>query len=162
MEFNFNSDSWFGMNGYVSYLDATPDEFLDENRDGFVDTQVITNAPEWTAALRGNVDFPLFGGLFTGSLGYSYRDDSTLTNEGGQYPGRPGQPLLPLMQPAFGVWDTWVSWLAPNGNWRIGLAGKNLADEEYLTNGYNLPSLGVVQGSYGAPRSYFATVEYRF
>ena len=162
VEFNYNSDSWFGMNGNVSYLDASPDDFLDENRDGFVDTQVITNAPEWTGLLRANVDFPLFGGLLNGSLGYAYRDDSTLTNEGGQYPGRPGQPLLPLTQSAFGLWDVWFNWLAPNGKWRFGVAGKNLADEEYMTNGYNLPSLGVVQGSFGTPRSYFATVEYRF
>ena len=41
----------------------TPDEFLDANQDDFVDTQVITNAPEWTGSIRANVDFPLFGGL---------------------------------------------------------------------------------------------------
>ncbi len=42
-----------------------PDEFLDENGDGFVDTQVITNAPEFTGAIRANFDFPAFGGLIT-------------------------------------------------------------------------------------------------
>ena len=116
VEFNFNSDSWFGMNGYVSYLDATPDELPRREPRRLRRHPGHHQRPGVDRALRANVDFPLFGGLLTGSLGYSYRDDSTLTNEGGQYPGRPGQPLLPLMQPSFGVWDTWVSWLAPNGN----------------------------------------------
>jgi iron complex outermembrane receptor protein len=153
---------WFGLQGFASYLEAEPDEFLDENRDGFVDTQVLTNAPEITAALRGNFNFPAFGGLVTASVGVHYRDDSTLTNEGGQYPGRPGTPLLPLTQSAYELWDAYVNWLSPDAKWRFGIAGKNLADEEYLTNGYNIPALGVVTGSYGAPRTVTATVEYRF
>ena len=78
---------WFGLSGNLSYLDATPDTFLDANHDGFVDTQVITNAPKFTGTLRANVHFPAFGGLITGSVGISHRDESVLTNEGGQYPG---------------------------------------------------------------------------
>lgn len=153
---------WLNVNGYVSYLDLKPDDFLDANHDGFVDTQVITNAPEWTGGLRLNFDFPLLGGLVTASAGSSYRSDSTLTNEGGQYPGRPGVPLLPIRQDAYTLYDAWVSWLAPSGHWRFGLSGKNLTDEEYLTNGYNIPALGILTGSYGAPRTFLATIEYRF
>lgn len=162
LEFTVNTDSWFGMGGNLSYLDAKPDSFLDENHDGFVDTQVITNAPKVTGAVHLDGRFPLFGGLLSGSVAYAYRDDSTLTNEGGQYPGRPGTPLLPLMQEAYGTVEAWIGWLSPNGKWRFGVAGKNLTDEEYLTNGYNLPNFGIVQGSYGAPRTVLATVEYRF
>ncbi|HEX9798867.1 MAG TPA: TonB-dependent receptor [Thermoanaerobaculia bacterium] len=155
--------TWFGLQGYASYLDAEPDAFLDENNDGFVDTQVITNAPEWTAGTRANVNFPAFGGLVTASAGVAYRDDATLTNEGGQDPRPPaGRPLLPLGQPAYELWDAWINWLSPDSKWRVGLAGKNLTDEEYLTNGYNIPALGVVTGSYGAPRTVTATVEFRF
>jgi iron complex outermembrane receptor protein len=157
-----NAVDWFGVNGYLSYLDLTPDEFLDSNRDGFVDTQVITNAPEFTGALHFNFDFPVFGGLLTASVGGAYRDDAILTNEGGPYPGRPGQPLLPISQPSYELYDAWISWLSPSANWRIGINGKNLTDEEYLTNGYNIPSLGILTGSYGAPRTVLATIEYRF
>ena len=162
LEYNWASKSWFGLSGFLAYLDATPDEFLDENGDGFVDTQVITNAPELTGAIRANVDFPAFGGLITGSLGYAYRDDSMLTNEGGAQPFDPTQPLEPLVQPAFGLVDAWIAWLSKNAKWRFGISGKNLTDEEYLTNGYNLPVLGVVQGSYGMPRTFIATLEFRF
>ncbi|MEN8163009.1 MAG: TonB-dependent receptor [Acidobacteriota bacterium] len=162
LEYAYNSDSWFGLSGYVAYLDAEPDSFLDENNDGFVDTQVITNAPELTGAIRGNFDFPLAGGLITGSIGYNYRDESTLTNEGGPHPLDPTQPLEPLMQDSFGLLDAWISWLSPSAHWRLGLSAKNITDEEYLLTGYNIPQLGVVTGSYGMPQTFLATVEYRF
>jgi iron complex outermembrane receptor protein len=153
---------WLNVNGFASYLDLEPDEFLDANRDGFVDTQVISNAPEWTGGLRLNFDFPLMRGLLTASLGGAYRSDAILTNEGGPYPGRPGVPLLPISQDAYTLYDAWVSWLTPGGDWRFGVAAKNLTDEAYLTNGYNIPALGVLTGSYGAPRTVQATIEYRF
>ncbi len=163
-EFDWTSRNvdWLGFNGFASYLDAEPDSFLDSNNDGFVDTQVITNAPKWTAGLRANLDFPAFGGLLTASAGAAYRDDSVLTNEGGQYPGRPGVPLLPITQEAYWLYDAWVSWLSPNAKWRFGITGKNLTDEEYLTNGYNIPALGLLTGSYGAPRTVLTTIEFRF
>lgn len=164
VEYAYSSDSWYGLSGFLAYLDAEPNDFLDENNDGFVDTQVITNAPELTGAIRFNVDFPAFGGLVTGSVGYSYRDDSVLTNEGGTDPRDPTRttPLLPIVQEAFGLVDAWVAWLSPNAKWRFALSGKNLTDEEYLTNGYNLPALGSIQGSYGAPRTILGTIEFRF
>jgi iron complex outermembrane receptor protein len=164
VEFDWASASleWLGFSGNLSWLDAEPDEVLDNNRDGFVDTQLITNAPEWTGALRMNLDFPAFGGLITGGVGVAYRDEAMLTNEGGQYPGRPGVPLLPLVQESFSLVDAWVGWLSPGARWRLAVAGKNLTDEEYLTNGYNIPALGILTGSYGAPRTVTATVEYRF
>lgn len=150
---------WFAVNGYVSYLDLTPDEFLDENHDGFVDTQVITNAPQWTGGLRFNFDFPVARGLLTASVGGAYRSDSTLTNEGGVFAG---QAVRPIREDAYTLYDAWVSWLSPDAKWRFGVNAKNLTDEAYLTNGYNIPALGVLTGSYGAPRTVLATIEYRF
>ena len=160
---------WLGLAGQVSYLDAKPTRFLNENAcrspgvprncDNFVDTQVITNAPEWTASLRANVDFPLFSGLLTGSVAWSYRDDAVLTNEGGSFAGR---ALLPISQEAYELWDAWLSWLSPGGTWRLNVTGRNLADEQYLTNGYNIPALGILQGAQGAPRTVTGTIEFRF
>ena len=203
-EYTVPSLSWLGFAGQVSYLDAKPDSFLDANHDGFVDTQVITNAPKYTAALRLNLnipvhqglitgsvegayrddgfvdtqvitnaphwttglhlnfDFPVMKGLLTASVGGAYRDNSVLTNEGGQYPGRPGQPLKPITQKAYTIYDAWVSWLTPDAKWRFGINGKNLTNKGYLTNGYNIPSLGILTGSYGAPRAVLATIERRF
>jgi iron complex outermembrane receptor protein len=156
---SFPTVDWLNVNGFVSYLDLEPDEVLDENHDGFVDTQVITNAPEWTGGLRLNFDFPVAGGLLTASVGGAYRSESTLTNEGGSFAG---QPVRPIIEDAYTLYDAWVSWLSPDAKWRFGLNGKNLSDEAYLTNGYNIPALGILTGSYGAPRTVLATIEYRF
>ena len=164
VEFDWTSPAahWFGLSGNISYLDASPDDFLDENNDDFVDTQVISNAPEVTGALNLNFDFPAWGGLITSSIGWAYRDDSVLTNEGGPDPRNPSQPLLPLIQPSFDLLNAWISWLSGDGAWRLTVNGKNLTDEEYLTNGYNIPVLGTVQGSVGNPRTVTATLAYKF
>ena len=163
LEFDWASRTatWFGLSGNLSYLDSDA-EFLDGDGDGFVDTQVITNAPELTGALNANFDFPAFGGLITGSVGVAYRDDSVLTNEGGQDPTElTRQPLLPIVQPSFELWNAWIGWLSADARWRFSINGKNLTDEEYLTNGYNIPVLGLLQGSFGQPRTVTATLEYK-
>ena len=164
VEFDWTSPTahWFGLSGNISYLDASPDDFLDENNDTFVDTQVISNAPEVTGSLNLNFDFPAWGGLITSSIGWSYRDDSVLTNEGGPDPRNTSQPLLPLIQPSFDLLNAWISWLSGDGAWQLTVNGKNLTDEEYLTNGYNIPVLGTVQGSVGNPRTVTATLAYKF
>jgi iron complex outermembrane receptor protein len=152
---------WFGIQGHASYLDAEPDSVLDANRDGFVDTQVITNAPEVTAGLRLKFNRVAFGGLVTAMIGGNYRDESTLTNEGGPDPRNPARQLLPLVQDAYSTVDFSLNWLSAGGKWGLKLNGYNLTDEEYLTNGYNIPVLGVVTGAYGPPATITAGVEYR-
>lgn len=161
LEFDWKSQGWFGMSGAFSYLDADAD-FLDENGDGFVDTQVVSNAPEFTGALNLNGSFSVWGGLLSASVGISHRDDSVLTNEGGPDPSDPTRPLLPLIQPAFEVLNAHISWLSGDGDWRFSVNGRNLGDEEYLTNGYNIPVLGLLQGSYGSPKTVTATIGYSF
>ena len=163
VEFDWASQNvdWLGLSGNLSYLNADAD-FLDANGDGFVDTQVITNAPELTGALNLNFDFPAWGGLVTGSIGYSYRDDSVLTNEGGPHPANPALPLLPIVQPSFSLVNARVGWLSGDGRWNATVNGKNLTDEEYLTNGYNIPVLGLLQGSYGNPLTVTLTIGHNF
>ena len=101
-----------------------------------------------------NVNTPAWGGLISGSIGYSYRDDSTLTNE--------GNGVQPIVQPSYDLVNAWVSWLSGDGTWRFTINGRNLTDEEYLTNGYNIPTLGVLTGSFGDPKSITASIGYRF
>jgi iron complex outermembrane receptor protein len=151
LEYAWNPQGFFGLQGFLAYLDATPDKLIDGNGNGLPDTQVISNAPEWTGSIRANFDWPLFGGLLTASVGYAYRDDAVLTNE-----------EVPITQDAYGLLDAWIMWLSGNAKWRFGISGKNLTDEEYLLTGYTIPTLGVLQGSYGPPQQFIATLEFRF
>ena len=164
IEFDLSSRAvrWLSVTGHAGWLDAEPDEILDRNQDGFVDTQIITNAPDFTGTLNVNFHMPLRRGVVTASAGASHRGDAVLTNEGGTYPGRPGTPLLPISQEAYTLYEAWVSWLSPGARWRLGINGKNLSDAAYLNNGYNVPTAGVLTGSYGTPRTVIATLEYRF
>lgn len=143
---------WLRLAGNVNYLDASPDGFVDLNENGLVDTQVITNAPENTYAIRADLNFPVGNGSIVANLGYSYRSESTLTNE--------GEGTEPLMQGSFGLYNASVGYVADQ--WSVIVHGKNLADEEYLTNGYNIPVLGIKTGSNGAPRTVLATFTYDF
>lgn len=145
---------WLSLSGNANYLDASPDSVVDLNGNGLVDTQVITNAPERSAALFANVDFPAFGGSLVANLGLSYRDKSVLTNE--------GEGVEPLIQPAFTLWGASFGYISGDGRFSAMVHGKNLGDKEYLTNGYNIPVLGIKTGSVGTPRTVVATLGYRF
>jgi iron complex outermembrane receptor protein len=153
VEFDWKSPtvSWLGLSGNVSYLDSSTG-FLDEDGNGLLDTQVITNAPEVTGALNLNFNCSAWGGLISGSVGYAYRDDSVLTNE--------GNGVDPIVQPSHDLLNAWIGWLSGDGKWRFTVNGRNLTDEEYLTNGYNIPALGVLTGSYGNPMQVTATLGY--
>lgn len=145
--------TWLGLSGNLSFL-ATDVGFLDEDNDGLLDTQVITNAPKTTGALNLNFNCPAWGGLISGSIGYAYRHDSVLTNE--------GNGVNPIVQSSFGLLNAWIGWLSDDGKWRFTINGKNLNDQAYLTNGYNIPALGVLTGSYGDPMRVTASIGYKF
>jgi len=143
---------WLTIDGNINYLDAEPDEFLDRDENEILDTQVITNAPEFTAAINGNLTFDAWGGEVFARLGYSYRDESVLTTEG----------VDPLVQDSFSLVNAALGYNAGDGAWRVMVHGKNLGDEEYITNGYNIPVLGIRTGAYGMPRTLTLTADFFF
>ena len=155
VEFDWTSraTTWLGLSGNLSFL-GIDEGFLDADNNGLADTQVITNAPKTTGALNLNINVPAWGGLISGSVGYAYRHDSVLTNE--------GNGVRPIVQGNFGLLNAWVGWLSSDSKWRFTINGKNLTDKEYLTNGYNIPVLFLLQGSYGEPMRVTATVGYKF
>jgi len=159
-DWNSRAVEWFGISGNFSLLDSDPKGFLDKNNDGFVDSQVLSNHPEFSGMISLNVNFPAFGGNIKGNLSYSYRDDSVLTNEGGPDPRDPTKPLAPLVQPSFGMVDANLGWSSASSNWKFYIHGRNLSDEEYLLTGFNLPVIGIVNGLFGPPRAIAATISY--
>ena len=76
-----------------------------------------------------------------------------------------------LDQDSYDIVNASVVWTSPSESWLLGLHGKNLTDEDVKTAGYcfgfqNCPSdLGLENNTtifYGPPRTWSATVEYRF
>ncbi len=73
-----------------------------------------------------------------------------------------GTRATPISQDVYGLINAGVIWKL-NDAWTLSLQGSNLADEEYLTTGYNLVSaLGVFTCFYGPPRQYTLSARYDF
>ena len=158
-EGNFQANDYWYFNWAIGYLDAEYKEFIDANGMNVADQAVFQNTPEWTASGAATFETPVT--LFTkpGSFAvigsFAHRDDASQF----EFPNEL------LDQEAFTLWDLSVVWEDDDGNWRVGVHGKNLTDEEYKVAGYNFPTLGLegnVTAFYGNPRQVTATAEYRF
>lgn len=149
----------------VGYIKAEFDEYkaLDLTKTppvvtDFANARVFQNTPEWT----GN-----FGLTYTHDLGdngriiltpmASYRDEFSMF----EIPST-------LDQKGYWLYDASLVWSSADDKFRVGLHGKNLADERYRIGGYNFPqSAGVLFGNsvtayYGPPRTVTLSLEAKF
>ncbi len=92
------------------------------------------------------------GGYWSVNGSYSYKDDHYLgfCNAGAQ------------TGVAYSLVDAIVAFDTEDSRWRFAIAGKNLADEEYIIGVFAIPGLRIVSGYIGPPRTYSFTVSYRF
>ncbi len=144
----------------VGYVKADFDEFttFDINAGGYVDvsdTAVFQNTPRWTGYLGATWSAPLFGGTLAITPSASFRSSYHQF----EFPN----PLLD--EGGYTLVDLNAVWTAASGKWSLGLAGRNLTDEVYRIGGY--PFVGAlfdnsVLAFYGPPRTYTATLTYRY
>ena len=138
----------------VGYIDAKYTEFLLNGVDVSAQRDV-QNTPDWTGNASLTYTLPLLSGRlgFTGSA--SYR-------------GATQQFELPIPQldyKAYWLYDASVNWSSDDDRWQLGLHGRNLSDERYITSGYNFPGAATdnsVLAFYGNPRNVTLTASYRF
>ncbi len=90
------------------------------------------------------------GGQLSYRIGYSYQSDVVATTEITKDPIT-NAVTVPITQDGYGLLSAGIIWNTAN-SWTLSLQGSNLADEEYLTTGYVIPSTGVRTGFYGAPQ----------
>ncbi len=76
------------------------------------------------------------------------------------------ETAIPLLdQGSYWLYDATLMWTAPDGGYRVSLAGRNLGDERYRAGGYNFPGAitgDSVIGFYGAPRTVTLSVTASF
>jgi iron complex outermembrane receptor protein len=140
------------------YANADYTEFLQSgvNVAGRADIQ---NTPDWTGNVSLTYALPLTVFGSTGSLSFTaaaaYRGDTQQF----EFP-------IPLLdQSDYWLYDASINWTSGDDRWRVGVHGRNLADERYITSGYNFPGAATdnsVLAFYGNPRTVTATVAYRF
>ena len=126
------------------------------------DQREIQNTPEEMAFLALNYDVPLAGGDLRVSANWSYKGDITQFEVANEF----------IDQEAYSLYNASITWLSSDDAWLVGLHGKNLGDEEYRTAGYcfgfsaGCPSAFGIEDNttvfFGPPRTWTATVEYRF
>ena len=120
------------------------------------------NAPAWTLSGSASYAWDLGPGALVGRAGYDWRSFTKVANTTASVTD----------QPAYGLLSAGLAYTTSDGAWRISADGKNLTNTAYRVAGYDFgnPPIsaanaigGVSQiGFYGPPRTYTATVQYRY
>ncbi|SHM11940.1 TonB-dependent receptor [Rhodanobacter sp. OK091] len=150
-EFAWKPTEAWTFSGNFAYLHTKYTQYLTRGVN-VADQQKFTNAPKWSGGLSlENTHELANGGNLTTRINYTYQ---SLV-----YPETTLSPLI--AQPAYGLWNAGVIWQVSQP-WTLSLQGTNLANKSYRTTGYNISSLGIVTGFYGAPRMVTLSARYTF
>jgi len=150
-EFAWKPTEAWTFSGNFAYLHTKYTQYLTRGVN-VADQQKFTNAPKWSGGLSlENTHALANGGNLTARINYTYQ---SLV-----YPETTLSPLI--AQPAYGLWNAGVIWQVSQP-WTLSLQGTNLANKSYRTTGYNISSLGIVTGFYGAPRMVTLSARYTF
>jgi len=168
-------DSRLGVAGTLGYIDAEYKKFIDGRGIDVADRRAFQNTPEWTASGTLSATFALGSGSLNASTTAAYRSRTQ------QFELR--NRLLD--QPGYTLFDANLVWHAPGDRFTLGLHGRNLTDERYITSGYNFLSTnpdtgefnrnamtgnfvstlgaeGILTAYYGNPRQVFVTAGVKF
>lgn len=142
------------LNGTVGYLDAQYDEYIGPGGADISDQRELVNAPKWSTRL---------GAVYVAELGSSGRltfgADAAYRSK--VYPTVSSSEVL--AQDAYTLVDAFVRWTDSNDRFSVELGGKNLTDERYVEQGFDLSdSLGYQLAYFGAPRTVRLTAGVRF
>jgi len=144
------TEHWL-VSGNLAWLDAKYDEFISSG-ENVADSQVFTNAPEFSGAVNVEWRTDLAnGGNLSARVSYAYQSEVYPTTDLSE----------DIKQEGYGLVNAGVIWRM-NDAWSLSLQGTNLADKEYRTTGYNIAALGILTGFYGPPRQYSLTARYDF
>lgn len=174
MELTYIASDVLSFDAALGYIDSSFDEVIDtdpatgqpfDKSDRFS----ISNTPDLTFNLGATYKIYSDMGDFVLNSNYYYRGDYVLFEEDSL-----------LSQDGYGLLNVNINWYSQDGQWRVGVHGKNLTNEEYMIGGYQFvtpdptapndtskykPGLGgdnTLIGYYGDPRTIALTVGYRF
>ena len=142
------------LNGTVGYLDARYDEYIGPGGTDISDQRELVNAPKWSTRL---------GAVYVADIGASgsltFGADAAYRSK--VYPTVSSSEVL--AQDGYTLVDAFVRWTDSNDRLSVELGGKNLTDERYVEQGFDLSdSLGYQLAYFGAPRTVRLTAGVRF
>jgi iron complex outermembrane receptor protein len=151
LAFNFNIGY---LNTEVDAFDALDD---DGNPIDLSNTTEVGYAPEWTGQVRASYVFGVgdWGDITLGT-DVSYQDDMFTSS-----PIDTTDPLQTAqVSDSHYIWNAMAAFTSSDDRWRVAVEGKNLNDERVLVNTFDI---GIVAtGGYNPPRTWAASVGYRF
>tara|TARA_R110002049_G_scaffold9747_12_gene48879 strand:+ start:1138 stop:3408 length:2271 start_codon:yes stop_codon:yes gene_type:complete len=130
-----------------AYMDSKYDDFVSGDTD--YSGQSLLYSPDFSGSLAVDYHVAMFGGEFRTYLAYAYKGDHYIDPdyEEGSYSTLSGR----------------MSWLSNDDTWELALYGSNLTDEAYLVSYIDQGQIwGFVGAQRNAPRTYGASVTYRF
>jgi iron complex outermembrane receptor protein len=111
------------------------------------------NTPDWTAELSATYEWPLTSGASLALSGSAAsRDKQYYTEFNDEVTGQDGYTL----------YEANLLYTAPGGKLTLNLWGKNLSDEMIVSGIYVTSTARTITGTYLPPRTYGATVGYKF
>ncbi|MDE2561802.1 MAG: TonB-dependent receptor [Sphingomonadales bacterium] len=145
------------LRGSVSYLNARYSEFLYSDPISGLNIQLagkpLQNAPKWQATLGANYSYQLGdAGKIVADVSWSYTAKKYYT----AILDTPRSQIQPMY-----YLDGLLTYHAPDDRFTIGLWGKNLLNEHYISTVYDSPGyMGLV--GYAPPRQFGASVGFNF
>ena len=111
------------------------------------------NTPDWTAELSATYEWPLTSGASLAlTAAAAARDKQYYTEFNDEITG----------QDDYTLYDANLLYTAPGGKLTLNLWGKNLSDEMIVSGIYVTSTARTITGTYLPPRTYGATVGYKF
>jgi iron complex outermembrane receptor protein len=151
VEFAWRPDRVWTVSGNVAGIDARYDEYISRGVN-IASIESFSNTPSLSGSLNieARTAAP-WGGTLRTHVGVSYRSQV--------YPTTDLSPAL--AQNGYSLLNAGVVW-ERDKHWTFSLQGSNLGDKAYRTDGYNIPSLGILDAYYGPPRTVSVTAGYKF
>jgi len=153
LESNARVTAHFEMNASVGFLDGRYTRLDPVALAGGLNLHdMLLNLPKRTASLGGTYTVPLPQDHDAGvHFDYSFKDrmarDAFNTPE--------------LIAGSFGIWNGSVFYGPDSGHWQLVLGVENLTDKRYLVTGNNNTSVGIISGTFSAPREFYVTARFR-
>jgi iron complex outermembrane receptor protein len=131
--------------------------------------ETVPQAPKFTASIGATQTIPLAPGKLSLHVDYSWRDKLVYTSD----TASPLQPAAVQAQyatqnalgiiPSYGLFNARLAFNLDKPDLELALYGRNLANKEYYIQQFDsYASLGVAENFQGDPRTYGATVTYKF
>ncbi len=156
--FNTDAESWGGE----IELQASPIDGLDilfgaayNDIDVEIGNRTVPSvqSPEWNINGLIRYEWPMFGGAFAVQADAVYRSEHFFALTG----------LETVEQEGYTVANTAVSWTSADGDWWVSAFVKNVTDEEYLVQTFDLSGtdvFGITEQYYGRPRWWGVSLSY--